>query len=198
MHDASENSIRAQVRSQWLYACGFFGLGLGFLFLFATAGHSRLHGLLGLLPVVCGLGLLSYSVHGFKAVHRRRHGLRVEARAIARATKILQAHGLTVTTNVRMRGRGDIDMVVGINFHLMPVEIKSYESWGNATAGRYAATLAQVGQAQRHLCARRGYVWLPEAKVGLVKRWYGQREGDVTVVFGGANHLARIIARQAR
>lgn len=196
MHATPQNPVEAMVRRQWHYAVGCFALGVAFLAVFAMVGHARLQGWLGLLPVGSGLCLLAFAVHEFRDVQRRTHGMRVETRAIADAAKILPAYGIGMTPNVRVRGRGDIDMVVGAGTHHMPVEIKSYESWEMQDRERRLATLEQVARAQRYLRARRGYVWLPEAKAGMWRRWRGLREGDVTVVFGSARHLARIIRRQ--
>jgi Holliday junction resolvase-like predicted endonuclease len=195
---STPSSVKASIRSQRWYALGFLCVGIGFLAVFASLGRAHVHGLIGLWPAACGLGLLAFARHQLQVVDRREHGIHVEAAAIEQACAALRKYGLSASPNVRFRGRGDIDLVVGHERHQMPVEIKSFQSWGGPNVARCREALEQVSHAQQFLHARRAYVWLPHATVGFWLRWRGLREGDVTVVFGHARHLGRIITRQAK
>lgn len=189
-------SVRQSIRKQEQSVLALAALGIGFIVIYAAAGTERLHGVWAALPVASGAFLLLYARRLFGRAKARRHGLAVEQRVLPQAIRILKRRGFAASGNVRTRNRGDIDLVIGNNHHQVPVEIKSFHSWDRSD--RCAAALEQVQLQRVYLGAQLAYIWLPDAKVGLWRRWRGTRRGEVTVVYGHARNLARIARRQVR
>lgn len=189
--DQHDRRIRAEV---WLQGAAGIGLALLALILIATflKTGAGLNSPVGWIAVAYGIGLLLFGMHEYRIARGRDHGMRVEQRALAEATKVLPRYGYACFTNLPVPGLGDIDLVVSAGAHRVPVEIKSYREWGGERASE---ALEQTEKQRVYLRAERGYLWLPEAKVGFWRRWRGEQRGAITVAFGGAKNLATVIRR---
>jgi hypothetical protein len=65
-----------------------------------------------------------------------------------------------------------------------------------AREGRCCAALEQVWRQQRYLGAEHAFIWLPNARVGLWRRWCGTNEGGTRIIYGkNAKALVRFLRR---
>jgi Holliday junction resolvase-like predicted endonuclease len=189
--DAIERDIRDQARvASFAVLVGIFFLGT-----FVAVGPERFPGLWALLPPAAGIGALGYARTQFRQVRARRHGLAVEHKAVRQALKVLRRRGYAATANVASPC-GDLDLVVEGARGPVPIEIKSFHSWGGRCEGRCDAALEQVERQQRYLAAEHAFIWLPNARVGLWRRWFGTDENGTRIIYGmNAKALVRFLRR---
>lgn len=189
--DAIERDIRDQSRvASFAVLVGIFFFGA-----FFAVGPERFPGWWALLPPAAGIAALAYARVQFRQVRARRHGLTVEHKAVRQALKVLRRRGYVAASNVASPC-GDLDLVVQGARGPVPIEIKAFQSWGGAREGRCCAALEQVGRQQRYLGAEHAFVWLPNARVGLWRRWFGTDEDGTRIIYGqNAKALVRFLRR---
>lgn len=187
------NPVHAAIRAQTAHAALSALLGTAWIAAFLWAGPSRLPGAWGYAPALLGFGLIWYARRLHRNARARWHGLSVESRAISAATPILERRGWCVEAGLPSP-YGDIDMAVSRGHGRVPIEIKSFRSWRGRDA-RCASAIVQATRQQQFLHAARGYIWLPEARVGWWRGWFGTSESEIRVVYGSARRLRRILAR---
>lgn len=184
--------VTKSIRSQRLNATGFFVAGLSFIVIYFELPADRIKGIAAIPVLVFGVFLLWFARSEWRRANARVHGVKVEHFVAHHAERTLARRGFAVRRNVAIPGSGDIDLVAMRLGCAVPIEIKSYRSW-ESSSDRCKVALWQVWRGREHLRATRGFIWLPDAKAGLLRRWFGVDEGSVRVVFGSARNLARIV-----
>lgn len=149
---------------------------------------------LRIFAAVAGAYFLVSARTGFRTVNARRYGISVEEKARLKASALLTKHGFTVSESVRIKGLGDIDMVVSDGLQTTAIEIKAYHTW-NAKKDREQGALAQARRGKHRIGAHRSILWLPKGDLGWFCNWFGRPEADVRVVAGSARRLLRVLRR---
>lgn len=188
----SHEPILAEIRSQRLNAVLFFIVGVVFLAA-SPPVVDRFNGWIPLTVPTFGLFLLWFGRREWRQARNRLHGINLEHITAMAAVRALLHRGFEVKRGQVMPGRGDIDIVIERAGVCIPIEIKSFHAW-STNEDRCRSALSQAWRQQDHLRAPHAIIWLPDAKVGLWRRWFGHDEGRIRVVFGSARTLARIAA----
>lgn len=185
-------SVTKAIRSQRLSAAGFFVAGVTFIGLYFEVLADRIKSSGAAIVPLFGVFLLFFAHNEWRRANARIHGIKIEHIVAPRAERTLTRRGFDVRRNASIPGSGDIDLVAQRHGVSVPIEIKSFRSW-EPGSDRCKVALWQAWRGCEFLHAPRGFVWLPDAKVGLWRRWFGVDEGRVRVVFGSARNLARIV-----
>lgn len=117
-----------------------------------------------------------------------------------RAVQWLSAHGLVVEAGRRVRGLGDVDLLVWSGECLATVEIKSFQRWRQARGDRRRERLAiaQCLRQREALAADAALLWLPDARPSLWQRLWGYSFAGqgVALVRGDERRLLRALRRK--
>ena len=146
---------------------------------------------------IVGLVLLQSGSRLLKRANVREFGKRFEGAITPKAVAALEKPGMNIRTNLRVRGLGDIDIVVSTaEGKSVPVEIKSFVVWNQFLFLKGKRERSAIHQAERQrafLSAHAAIIWLPQGRPNLMQSLFGAGTGTVKVVFGGELTLMRAI-----
>lgn len=128
----------------------------------------------------------------------RQFGQEFEKEHRERAVKLLEKSGFECSANQLIRGVGDVDLLVKNDGKPLPVEIKSYQRWGQWFFFMDARSRKAIQQAERQRQALRAnwaIVWLPQGRASWIQRLLMFRRGNVEVVIGSEARLLKSIRK---
>lgn len=162
----------------------------------ALLAASFAHYWVALVFILAAVGLHRSAGVLWRRAARREYGKQVEIVATRNAVDALKGSGLSVRTNVMVRGIGDIDLVVERGGQAIPVEIKSFVKWNQflwVVGEREGRAYSQVSRQMKALGARQGIIWLPNGRPTAWQRIFPPSYGGVRVIFGAARQIARSV-----
>lgn len=144
---------------------GFFMIIIQFPLFFvylAVYSHDVVSGWTLLLLILASILVAKKGASLYSSALRRQYGARVEEEGVLRLLPKLTEAGFDVKHNVQTNCIGDIDLVVDLRLTSIPIEIKSFGSWGTAQKREERAVIQAKNQAKYLSSIVSPIIWLPK------------------------------------